>query len=69
MRIELQTDFQVQQSNISAVRLVFGMERDRFDADRLEGFRLFVAAQLPFTSLDENVVWSDTFGGDIIILL
>lgn len=53
--IELQIDLQMEQGNVTAERLVFGMEGNGFDAHCLERFRFLIAAQSPFAALDENV--------------
>lgn len=53
--IELEIDLQMKEGNVTAERLVLGMEGDGLDAHRLEGFRLLVAAQTPFAAFDENV--------------
>lgn len=53
--VEFQWSLQMQQGNVTAifVVLIFGMDGDRFNANRLERFRFFVATQFPFSTLDQ----------------
>lgn len=55
--VECQWPLQVQQRNVTSVfvGLVFWMDGDRFNANRLEWFRFFVASQFPFSTLYQYI--------------